>query len=146
MAGESQTYKHAHQRLVIAIKRAANWINASNAARIQPFGLTLPQWNILMILRGARSRSLGNKEILAHLLYPESNVSRLVDKLLIAGLVSRVESKTDRRAVEIIITKSGLSLLENIDKTEKDWVKRLQRLPKADATLVASLLEKLIAK
>ena len=44
-----------------------------------------------------------------------SNATRIVDKLIVKGLVKRSENPGDRRAVKIVITEKGLALLEQID-------------------------------
>jgi DNA-binding MarR family transcriptional regulator len=52
-----------------------------------------------------------------------SNTTRLVDKLLLKGFVSRNICKQNRRKIEILITKEGIKILEKIDgilfETEK---------------------------
>jgi DNA-binding MarR family transcriptional regulator len=52
-----------------------------------------------------------------------SNTTRLVDKLLLKGFVSRNICKQNRRKIEIQITKEGIKILEQIDgilfETEK---------------------------
>jgi DNA-binding MarR family transcriptional regulator len=37
-----------------------------------------------------------------------SNASRIVDKLVAKGFAERVQSKTDRRAVDVLITSKGM--------------------------------------
>ena len=58
-----------------------------------------------------------------------SNTTRLVDKLLLKGLVERTVCESNRRKVEITITPEGLLLLEEMDgimkKTELDLVSNL---------------------
>jgi DNA-binding MarR family transcriptional regulator len=53
-----------------------------------------------------------------------SNTTRLVDKLMKKGFVDRVLCMSNRRKVEITITKEGLKALSDMDdvleKTEKE--------------------------
>jgi DNA-binding MarR family transcriptional regulator len=44
-----------------------------------------------------------------------SNTTRLIDKLITKGYVERTVCPTNRRKVEIVITKEGLKILAEID-------------------------------
>ena len=72
-----------------------------------------------------------------------SYVSRLVDKLLEKGLVSRCESSKDRRAVEIRITKKGLDILKDIDVLQDHWEAGYSGLSEEEANLLSNLLDKM---
>jgi DNA-binding MarR family transcriptional regulator len=84
---------------------------------LKPFEITAPQYNVLRILKGRYPKSYCNQEITCRMLDKNSNATRIVDKLIIKGLVKRSENPSDRRAVEIIITEKGLDLLSKIDQT-----------------------------
>ena len=47
-----------------------------------------------------------------------SNASRLVEKLRRKGFVERRVNKSDKRAVDIVITQNGLDLLGVLNKSE----------------------------
>jgi DNA-binding MarR family transcriptional regulator len=82
------------------------------------YGLTEPQYNVLRILRGARSggqNGLPCLEIGQRMITRVPDVTRLVDRLQAAGLVTRGSTRHDRRVVLISITRSGLNLLTKID-------------------------------
>ena len=50
-----------------------------------------------------------------------SNTTRLVEKLRLKGLITRIQSEENRRKVEIRITASGLSLLNEIDDVHTNF-------------------------
>jgi DNA-binding MarR family transcriptional regulator len=86
--------------------------------------LTLSQYNVLRILRGARPDRLSSSEIGRRLVARDPDVTRLVDRLAERGLVDRVRDAGDRRVVEVGITKEGLAVLKQLDPA-------VQRFPKA---------------
>jgi DNA-binding MarR family transcriptional regulator len=86
--------------------------------------LTLSQYNVLRILRGARPARLACSEISRRMVARDPDVTRLVDRLAARGLVDRVRDSRDRRVVEIGITKAGITLLKQLDPA-------VQRFPRA---------------
>jgi len=104
------------QKAVINVLYTCRVLEESNEALLRPFDLTLPQFNILRILRGQKGKPATVKLLTERMLDKSSNASRLVDKLLEKNLVNRVSCPNDRRAVEVTITEEGLALLRIIDR------------------------------
>jgi DNA-binding MarR family transcriptional regulator len=136
-------FKHEYQKLVINIKHTANWINQQNSTRLRSFGISPEQYNILGILRGQGGNPATVKLIKEHMLFRESDVSRLVDKLRRTGYVSLTANRDDRRAVDIVITDKGLGLMKQIDVTEPVWVAKLKTLTENEARELNRLLDRL---
>ena len=75
-------------------------------------GLTEPQWRVLRVVWDARSPSqaaLSERTLVS----PPSLVS-ILDRLEAKGLVTRVRSVEDRRAVHIVATAEGRALHERV--------------------------------
>jgi DNA-binding MarR family transcriptional regulator len=73
-----------------------------------------------------------------------SNVSRLIDKLLDKGFVSRTERKENRRMVDISITDKGLQLIDDLeDPIQKTFKKINDNLKKEEARQLAEWLDQL---
>lgn len=104
------------QKAVINVLYTCRVLEESNEALLRPFDLTLPQFNILRILRGQKGKPATVKLLTERMLDKSSNASRLVDKLLEKELVNRVSCPNDRRAVEVTVTEEGLALLRIIDR------------------------------
>ena len=83
-------------------------------AILKPYGITEPQYNVLRILRGQNGKAMNLYEIVDRMVHPTSNVSRIIDKLLEKGWVLREECPSNRRRVNISITKEGLSILDTL--------------------------------
>ncbi len=94
-------------------------------AFIGEYELTLPQYNILRILRGQYPKPSTNNLIKDRIIHRNSDVTRIIDRLISKGLVERSGCCDDRRKVDILISEEGLRVLAEID----------QRMPEMEALL-----------
>ncbi|QHI38731.1 HTH-type transcriptional regulator SarZ [Kordia antarctica] len=102
------------------------------------------QFNVLRILKGQKGKPANLATIQERMIHKNSNTTRLIDKLILKGFVDRTICPENRRKVEILITKSGLELLDTIDpKLNELEEKNMQQLTIAEAETLNILLEKL---
>ena len=87
--------------------------NVANEA-LKGYDLTDSQYNVLRILRGQQGKPMNLFEIVSRMVHRDSNVSRIVDKLELKGLVERKVDEKNRRRVDITITPAGIELLQSI--------------------------------
>ncbi len=80
-----------------------------------PHGLSLTQYNVLRMLRGAGREGLCRNEIRDRLITRMPDVSRLLDRMEAAGFVDRVRSTEDRRLVNTTLTDAGRALVRQLD-------------------------------
>jgi DNA-binding MarR family transcriptional regulator len=88
---------------------------------LSPYKLTLPQYNVLRILRGAHPQDLPTLEIVDRLLEKESGapgITRLIDALEEKRLIQRERIRKDRRVVFCRITEEGLRVLKELDPVD----------------------------
>lgn len=116
---KSQKFDGEYQKATLNIIFTSNWINAQLKQRVDKENITLQQFNILRILRGQYPNPASIAIIKERLLDKMSDVSRLIDRLVIKGLVERQISPRDKRAVEIRISDHGLAILERLDEPMK---------------------------
>ncbi|WP_152287466.1 MarR family winged helix-turn-helix transcriptional regulator [Flavicella marina] len=102
-------------KTVINLMHIGSWVNEKNVTFFKQFGLSSQQYNILRILRGQKGRPINLTDIHERMISKMSNTTRLIDKLILKGFVTRRTDKKNKRRVEIRITKKGLNLLEQID-------------------------------
>ena len=86
--------------------------------------LTVPQYNVLRILRGSHPKRLISGDVGERMIARDPDVTRLVDRLATRRLVARVRSRQDRRVVEVGVTEKGLALLRELDA-------HVEKMPKA---------------
>lgn len=103
------------QEATVAILRTADVVRRRLTAVVEPHGVTLQQYNVLRILRGAHPDPLPTLEIGERLIERMPGVTRLLDRLEEKGLVRRERCADDRRMVHCRITPEGLDLLAGLD-------------------------------
>jgi DNA-binding MarR family transcriptional regulator len=82
---------------------------------LKPHGISLTQYNVLRILRGAGPEGLCRNEIRDRLVTRMPDVTRLLDRMEDARLVTRVRSTEDRRLVTTRLTRDGRALVDRLD-------------------------------
>lgn len=102
---------------VISILTSGYKINDELSSLFKKFDLSLPQFNVLRILRGQRGKPANLSTVQERMIHKMSNTTRLIDKLIQKGFVKRNICENNRRKIEIYITNSGLELLKSIDET-----------------------------
>jgi DNA-binding MarR family transcriptional regulator len=112
---QRKPYRNLSQEGAIALGRTGSMINRYFARVVEGTGLSLAQYNVLRILRGAGIEGLPTMEIRQRLIDPAAGITRLTDKLERAGLVRRERAEGDRRQVRCLITRRGLELLAELD-------------------------------
>jgi DNA-binding MarR family transcriptional regulator len=89
-----------------------NLLNEEFYEILKPFDLSPEQFNVLRILRGQKGKPVNMCDIQERMVAKTSNTTRLVDKLLLKGLVTREVCSENRRKMEVGITDKGLELLK----------------------------------
>jgi len=103
------------QEVFLNVLRTAAVLEHAMAARLKPHGLTLTQYNVLRILRGAGAGGLCRNEVVERMLTPVPDATRLLDRMVTLGLVVKEREGDDRRYVTTRITERGLALLATLD-------------------------------
>ena len=81
-----------------------------------PFDITIQQYNVLRILRGAEPEGLPTLMIAERMIERTPGITRMVDRLESNGMVIREIRPNDRRCVYCRITEKGLKLLKLLDE------------------------------
>ncbi|MCU0226927.1 MAG: MarR family transcriptional regulator [Bryobacterales bacterium] len=112
---QTKPFSSKQEEAMLAIMKTADVVRRRVAAIIEPFGVTMQQYNVLRILRGAGPRGLPTLSIGQRLIEATPGVTRLLDRMEARGWVLRLRCDQDRRVVYAIITHEGLELLAAID-------------------------------
>lgn len=95
-----------------------------NSARfIKASGLSMPQFFLLMHLH--RREQCGISDLSEQMDVTAAATSQLVDKLVQAGLLVRVEDPNDRRAKQVSLSPEGKALVEKGIAERTRWVDEL---------------------
>ena len=98
-----------------SILRTGDLIRRHLEMVLEPYGVTWQQYNVLRILRGAGRDGLPTLTIGKRMIEQTPGVTRLVDRLVTKGLVTRERGTLDLRQVICRITPAGLELLARTD-------------------------------
>lgn len=108
------TFRNDRQKAIINLVYTYNWMMEKMKLRLDEYDLTMQQFNILRILRGAKS-PLSTMQIRERMLDKMSDTSRIVDRLIVKELVRKNICPRDKRLVDVVITDKGLDLLAQLD-------------------------------
>lgn len=96
-----RTFITAHALLIERIER-----------EMAAAGVIALQWyDVLIELYEAPDRRLRQGELARAVVLSKSNVSRLVDRLEVAGLLAREPCETDKRGAYVVLTKAGVDAM-----------------------------------
>jgi DNA-binding MarR family transcriptional regulator len=113
---QTRPFASQAEETLVALLRTSALLRRAIAQRVEPYGISPAQYNVLRILRGAGDKGLPTLAVRDRLIEEAPGITRLIDKLEDAGYVRRDRKGGDRRKVHCIITASGLSLLDAMDK------------------------------
>jgi len=112
---QTRPFQTPRDEAFVALLRTADMLRWRLAEVIEPHNITIAQFNVLRILRGAKETGLPTLEIAARMVEQAPGITRLVDRLEATGLVRRERTRTDRRQVLCHIEPKGLKLLSWLD-------------------------------
>lgn len=108
-------FKSPQQKAIINIRFTSNFLGNVQQNSMNQYDLTMPQFNILRILRGAGD-AINVNTVKDRMIEKSPNTTRLMDKLIDKGLIERIRCEKDRRVVYVKISENGLAILSEIDK------------------------------
>lgn len=135
-------FRNEHQKAGINLIYTYNWVSEQMKTLFEKHDLTSQQFNILRILRGA-GNPLSTLQIRQRMLDKMSDTSRIVDRLIVKGLVKKLTSKIDKRLVDVSITEKGKKLLAKIDAHQPEMDAVLGSLSDSEAKMLNKLLDKI---
>lgn len=111
--------------------------------KFKQYDITRQQFNVLRILQEHQPNYASVNLIKARMLDKMSDVSRIVERLRLKGLVFRQSAEKDRRSVEVIITPKGLRLLDIMRPEVSDLGQLLTNLTADEAAVLNKMLDKI---
>jgi DNA-binding MarR family transcriptional regulator len=130
---------------VISILTSGYQVNDKLSVLFKVYGISLPQFNVLRILRGQNGTAANLSTIQERMIHKMSNTTRLIDKLIDKGYVNRFVCEKNRRKIELFITDQGLKLLKSLDPTiddkEKELLKNLNIKEKEELMRILSKIK-----
>ena len=126
---------------MVNVYYTANWLRDKELPIYEKYGILSQHYNVLRILRGKYPESASPGEIKKVMLDKGRDLTRLVDKLVKLGYLSRKLCTHNRRKMEIMINQKGLDVIDNISK-ESSVIFDSFKLTESEAEQLSELLDK----
>jgi len=134
------TFTSEKVKALINIKYTAGWLESHDNDLLKPFNISVQQYNILRILRGA-GKKITVQTIKERMIERSPNTTRLMDKLCAKGFIGRFRCDSDRRAVYVSITPEGLKVIDDINIESKSTC--MDKISEEEALILNAILDKL---
>ena len=133
-------FPNEHVKALINIKYTANWLDNIGNDLLKHARISIQQYNILRILRGAGDAVTVNT-VKDRMIQKSPNATRLMDKLCDKNLIERTRCENDRRVVYVKITDKGLQLLNTINIRGFD--QHMSKITQDEAKILNQILDKI---
>jgi DNA-binding MarR family transcriptional regulator len=141
--GKKDPFRSATQEAYLNVVRTGQELEGQFKTLLRGRRLSPTTYNLLRILRGHHPAGCRCSTIRDQLVVRVPDVTRLVNRLIDAGLVTRATDPGDGRAVLIRITDAGMRVLEELDTPVLDMHRRqLGHLSDEELESLTRLLEK----
>lgn len=142
---QTRPFESPRQQAGVGLLRTADVLRQRFSDVCGRHGITLQQYNVLRILRGARPEPLPTMEIADRMIERTPGITRLLDRLDRKGLATRERCAEDRRQVLCSITSEGLALLESLDEPmDREDRAALEALDDDEIAVLNRLLDRVL--
>lgn len=109
---QTRPFPSLEEEVFLELQRTAQAAMRWVVEALRSTGLTPAQFNVLRILRGARPEALPSGVIAERMVTRDPDLTRLLDRLEAAGMVTKARDAGDRRVVNVHITRAGLRAVD----------------------------------
>ena len=134
-----------HGAAYFNLLKTGNGLDASFKKILDKYKLTHQQYNILRILKGSLPEPLSASDIKEKMIFKNSDVTRLMDRLALREFIKRETCSSNRRKIDILITQEGLDLLDEISPSAQEFIKTnfIDKITKEEAKELYRILNKI---
>jgi DNA-binding MarR family transcriptional regulator len=136
-------FRTLEEKTFVNLLFTGKWIESSSKKFLDQFDVSPQQYNILRILRGQYPEPCKVSLVGSRMLDKMSDVSRIIERMRVKKLVERNIKSTDRRSMDVVISKRGLGLLYKIDEELHKMYSPFLRLTNEENLKLNELLDKL---
>jgi DNA-binding MarR family transcriptional regulator len=138
------SFTNPHVKVGINVQYTSSWVANFVTRILKKYAISVQQYNVLRVLELNHPEPLTIKNISQTMVDINSNVSRLVDKLVVKKLVERHQEVFDKRKVKITITEEGLKVAKEATvELIKQFTEEAKSITTEEANLLSDLLDKL---
>ena len=112
---QGKPFRSRAQEATVSLLRTASVVNRVVSRSLESSGLSFAQYNALRIIRGAGAGGIATLDVRQRMIEEGTTITRILDKLEEAELISRERAEPDRRQVVCYATAKGRRLLDGLD-------------------------------
>ena len=142
---QKKPFKSEHQRALVNLLYTTNYVSDIMNAVFNEFGVTMKQYNVMRIVKGAKEQ-VSTCYIRERLLVKNADTSRIVDRMVKKGILVKSPAKHDARLISITLSKAGKDLLKKINKKQKEQLPVTGSLTDKECKQLNLLLNKIRIK
>jgi DNA-binding MarR family transcriptional regulator len=139
---QKKPFRTEHQRAMVNLIFTTTQIREKIKKSLKPYGITMQQYNVLRILKGA-GEPITTSVIRERLLDKMSDTSRMVDRLFQKGLVIREVCPSDKRLVDVSLSEKGEDLVESMNNVKQDFEEMMGGISRKEAAILNEILDKI---
>lgn len=136
-------FRNQRQKAMVNILYTYGWTIERIKRFLASEDITHQQYNILRILRGAHPEPLSTLQIRERMIDRMSDTSRIVDRMVLKGLVQKTACPKDKRLVDVTLSDKGHKLLQKMDAEVDRFDAIMKSLTESEAEMLSNLLDKL---
>lgn len=137
---KTERFESIAHKAMLNLMYTAYWAKTKVSATLKEHDFTSEQFNVMRILKGKHPQAMCVKDIASRMIEKNSNVPRIIDRMILKGVAERTQSAEDRRETLVSITARGLKQLEVASAAVREFNDRI-KLSEKDAILLNELLE-----
>jgi DNA-binding MarR family transcriptional regulator len=131
--------------LVYLLARAAHQVSSEFHEQLRRRGISVAVWRVLSSLMGSEGETVTG--LAETCLLQQPTMTKLLDRMVRAGLVARSPDQRDRRVVRVCLTAAGRAMAEDLALAAKAHeAELLARHPPAEAEAIKNLLRAILAR
>jgi DNA-binding MarR family transcriptional regulator len=138
---KTEKFRDSRHMASLNLIYTAYWLRTHTATALKEVGFTAEQFNVMRILRGRHPEAMCVRDIASRMLETNSNVPRIIDRLVVKKWVKRATSKHDKRETLMKITEDGLEQLELANKKMEMLNEKIVGITEEQAQQLNDLLE-----
>lgn len=139
---QTSGFKSFAHRAEVNLLFTSYLFKANFARELKKVDCTTEQYNVLRILKGSHPRKMCVRDIAGRMIERNSNVPRIIDRLVAKNWVERAQNETDKRETVISLTDAGSTHLKRFNEILEKHSEDHKRLTEAEFKTLNALLDK----
>jgi len=140
---QKKPFRSERRKALINVIYTAYTLNDQVELFFKRWGLTQKQYNAMRIINGSDApKGVSTSYIRNRMLVRKGDASRLVDRLVSKGLLSKCIDEKDRRLIHVTISDEGKNLLSDIDGFLDELDELMQNLTIQECELLNQMLDR----